>query len=83
MSVRISLRGQRRLIWVDTLRRDHNVRFFVERLKCYGFTGNVRKKRRDMNDKFVESSVKTPYKTLKAQMHENLGLQSSASFPML
>ena len=32
MSARISLRGLRRLIWVDTLRRSHNVGFLAERL---------------------------------------------------
>ena len=32
VSARISLRGVRRLIWVDTLRRAHNVGFLVERL---------------------------------------------------
>ena len=32
VSARISLRGLRRLIWVDTLRRDHTVGFLVERL---------------------------------------------------
>ena len=34
MSARISLRGLRRLIWVDTLRSVHNGGFLVERLKC-------------------------------------------------
>ena len=33
MSNRISLRGMLRLIWVDTLRRVHNVGFLVGRLK--------------------------------------------------
>ena len=32
VSVRISLRGLRRLIWVDTVRRAHNVGFLEERL---------------------------------------------------
>ena len=32
MSARISLRGMRRLIWVDTLRRCHNVGFLAGRL---------------------------------------------------
>ena len=31
LSARISLRGLRRLIWVDTLRIVHNVVFFMER----------------------------------------------------
>ena len=35
MSDRISLRGLRKLIWFDTLRRVHNVGFLVERLKCF------------------------------------------------
>ena len=34
VSARISLRGMRRLIWVDTLRRSHNVGFLAERLNC-------------------------------------------------
>ena len=33
VSARISLRGLRMLIWVDTLRRVHNVGFLTERLK--------------------------------------------------
>ena len=32
VSVRISLRGLRRLIWIDALRRVNNVGFLVERL---------------------------------------------------
>ena len=34
VSARISLRGLRRLIWVDTLRRGHNVGFLAGRLTC-------------------------------------------------
>ena len=33
MSARISLRGLRRLIWVDALRRGHNVGFLAGQLK--------------------------------------------------
>ena len=32
---RISMRGPQRLIWVDTLRRDHTVGFLVERLRTF------------------------------------------------
>ena len=40
-SIRTSIPiGLRRLIWVDTLRRDHNVVFFVEWLN-YSFSSNV------------------------------------------
>ena len=35
MSIRISLRGMLRLIWVDTLRRDHNVGFLEGQLILY------------------------------------------------
>ena len=35
VSAVISLRGLPRLIWIDTLRRVHNVSFLVERLKQF------------------------------------------------
>ena len=34
VSAPISLRGLLRLIWVDTLRRVHNIGFLAERIKC-------------------------------------------------
>ena len=37
VSARISLRRLRKLIWVDILRRDHNVGFLVERLKLSNY----------------------------------------------
>ena len=41
VSARISLRGLHRLIWLDALRRDHNVGFLVERLICLVFCCTV------------------------------------------
>ena len=47
MSVRISLRGMLRLIWIDFLRKVQNVGFLVERLK-YIYRKKEREKVREI-----------------------------------